>query len=202
MTPPFASFDPDLAGRWINAEQDYGYKLSNKRPLCGWLWRAKMVWDFEPIYDHPLAFVQADGTMIAPCAFDATDQMSSPVLSQGWLPKDGQVGPYMHDCAFHLGGVFFRYPKEKVWTFRQLTRRQADALLKASILADPIWKVGKFRAWAVWAGVRMRVLLEKFGAACLWHTWRVGDDIPQWPGQERPGVDHYGPDSGGYGGGE
>lgn len=197
MTPSFATFNPDLPGQWINAEEGYGYELTNKRAIRGWLWRYKMAWDFEPNTDHPLTWIQADGTQIAACAFDATDQMSSPVFSQGWLPKDGQVGPYLHDCAFHLGGLMFRYRCERGWKFRQITRREADALLKAMVQTDPICKVGKFRAWTVWAGVRMRVALEKCGARCLWHTWQVGDDVPVWGEDDKPDVD----DGIGYGGG-
>lgn len=189
MIPAFANFDPDLAGRWINAEEDFGYRLTNKRVVRGWLRRAKMVWDFEPVPEHPLAFIQADGTMIAACSFDATDQMSSPVFSQGWLPKDGQVGPYLHDCAFRVGGLMFRYRGEADWKFRQITRREADALLKAMVQVDPIFKVGWFLSWVVWAGVRARVLLEKCGARCLWHEWQVGDDVPTLGDIEKPDVD-------------
>lgn len=195
--PPFANFDPDLGGQWINADEDYGYRLTNKRVIHSWLWRAKMVYDYEPVYDHPMAFIQHDGTMITACAFDDTDQMSSPIFSQGWLPKDGQVGPYFHDCAFRVGGLMFRYPSEQFWKFRQITRAQADALLKQMIRTDPIFRVGPTRAYVVWLGVRARILLEKLGASCLWHEWKVGDDIPTWPYPEKPDCDP----AGGYGGG-
>jgi hypothetical protein len=183
IPPPYAVLDPTLDGLWINHTLNHGYALTNRQPQRGWFGRIKMVYDFEPHADHPLLWIQAHGTQIAAGFLSGTDGGSVPVFAQGWLPKDGALAYYIHDFAFAEGGLFFRYRGERQWTFRRITRKQADALLRVMLRHDPVAPVGRFRAWVAWSGVRARVLLEKLGARQIWHDWQPYD-IPRWPGQD------------------
>ena len=197
MTPPFANIDPHLAGVWKNHAIGTGYELTNPRPVDGLFWRKKIAYDFCPIWDHPLQFVQADGTVYAAGRLDKSDQGSVPVFAQGWVPKDLSPAFYLHDFPFAYGGLFIRYRDETAFIFRQIRRDQADRLLAGMLRADPVAPIGRWRAAAVWAALRVRAGSERLGASTLWHPWRPGDDIPQWPVDERP--EPF--DIGGYGGG-
>jgi hypothetical protein len=181
MTPDLANFNPSCPGRWINGEIGYGYELSNRRELHGWFGRIKIVYDYTPIYDHPKFFEQRDGVRIACPAISGTDQGSVPPFVQSWLPKDGLLGYYTHDAAARDGGLYFRYPGEKEWTFRRVTRWQSDRLLRTTAQHDPVAPVGPARAWAVEFAVRL--------AHYPYHDWTRCDYVPTWPGQEKPDVD-------------
>ena len=192
MTPPFANFDPKLKGDWYNTGQSWGFALHHERVMRYGIARFKVVYAYTPDYRHPLYYRQADGTCIAAGEFDPTDQGSVPVAFQRWIPKDGSHGFYIHDHAYKLGGAFFKYPGETRWTFRQMTRPQADMLLRVSAHSDPMLPVGAIRAWWIWLGV---CCARPFTPG-LWHAWKPGDDVPQWPVDEKPDCDP----TGGYGG--
>lgn len=194
MTPPFAKFDSTLKGKWVNAGLTIGFNLSNERPMDCLFWQRKTLYTYTPIYESPTYYEQVDGTCIAAGQFDPTDQGSVPVVIQKWIPKDGSHGFYTHDFIYKTGGAFFRYPGEKVWTFRQVTRAQADMLLRVSAQYDKKLPITAARAWWVWIGV----CSARPFTPSLFHEWKPVDGIPKWPVEDV--LDGTDP-AGGYGGG-
>jgi len=195
VTPHFANFDPKLKGTWVHPGLTFGFNLSRERPMrCG-VGRFKVIYAYTPVYEHPTYFQQLDGTCIAAGEFDLTDQGSVPIPFQRWIPKDGSHGFYLHDFIYKHGGAFFRYRGETAWTFRRVTRAQADMLLRVSAQCDPVLPVGAFRAWWVWMGV---CVARPFTPGLFHGEWRPLKEVPQWPVEERPEPE----DIGGYGGGD
>lgn len=197
--PPFARFDPKQPGTWYNASQSWGYRLENERQQRGRFYRitgrTNVIYDYMPIYIHPMYYQLQDGVKIAAGPFEKYDGGSVPVPFQRWLPKDGSHAYPFHDHAYKTGGLFFLFPGEAVWTFRQVTRAQADMLLRTSAYHDINLPMTKRRAKVVWMGV---CSFRPFSPN-LFHVWKMGDEIPLWDGgcPEEDGTDP----AGGYGGG-
>jgi hypothetical protein len=180
--PANAVFDPAMKGCWMNPDSDWGYDLGNRRPSKRWFRGVKMIYDFTPVYEHPLMWLQKDGTRIAAGEFKGSDEGSVPILAQYWAPKDGLLAYWPHDYGYQMGGLFFRYPGEKQFVFRRVTRDQLDALLRAQAQHDPAGRMGPMRAGAVWTAVRSL-------GWTVFHEWRQGPPVPVWPCDEQPDVD-------------
>lgn len=198
MTPPrFAMFEPKLPGAWYNASQSWGYKLENERLQKGRFYRitgrTNVVYDYMPIYSHPMYYQLSNGVKVAAGPFEKYDGGSVPLPFQRWLPKDGSHSYPLHDHAYKTGGLFFIYPGETAWTFRQVTRAQADMLLRTSAYHDINLPMTKCRAKIVWMGV---CTWRPFSRG-LFHAWAPKDDLPKWAAEDvQDGTDP----AGGYGG--
>lgn len=182
MIPPRANFNPAAKGAWLNTELGNNYHLRNRNAVEGMLLGVKIVYDYEPDSVYPLLWLQSDGTSLAAGCLPACDLGSVPVWIQRTLPRDGLLGYFLHDYAYRFGGLFFRDPGCALWEFRTITRAESDKLLKVQSRRDPVAKLGRVRAFAVWAAVRVAAVFR-------YHNWEPGRPVPQWPVDDPPDVD-------------
>lgn len=102
----------------------------------------------------PLTYIRPTGEAIRPPDSYCTDMGSIPGPLQ-WVPgfaKDRFLLTYvMHDAAYCGHGLYFRSPGASCFGFRAMRRKDADALLYETVLAEG---GSRLLARCIWLGVR------------------------------------------------
>lgn len=137
--------------------------------------RGKMLYEFRNSAEDPLTYESQDGMLIRPDNHFITDLGSVPLTLQALIPamfaKDRWIRSFCnHDSAYLHGGYWLAVAGG--WKFSELTRRQADDMLREMILAEG---GGSITARLIWYGVR----------AGGWASWKrkvpPSDTMPLTP---------------------
>jgi len=117
--------------------------------------RGKQIYEFQNDVKDPLTYEDADCNLIRPDAHTFTDMGSVPKLCQfllpKWFAKDRYISAYIfHDDAYNHKGLWFAMAEG--WQFIDISRRQADNLLR-EMVTD--LGASKANAYLIWLGVRI-----------------------------------------------
>ena len=173
-------FDPNRTGHFVNWQQNVGYHLEFTGIKNGFLGSQTPHYRIQLNQKHPLRFLFEDGSSIMPANCSPTDQGTiRPFFVRRWINKDRfLLGFLFHDSAYSTGGFWFRANKDTEWAWLDVTRFQADALLRTMCQCD-IVPCGWWKANLIWTGVR-------FGA---WFAWRGNEPRGENPNgwiEEKP----------------
>jgi hypothetical protein len=152
-------------GKFEYEDLGTGFDLENHPPRRGLFGRLRIRYRFFLIPETPLTYILADRTRVRPCREFITDQGSIEIL-QGWFPKDASPAFYFHDDQYRTGGAWIAAPDSPAFKFVELTRAEADSLLRSGLQAGR-FPLSAAKAWAIWAGVRV-------GGYFAWHKWKSG----------------------------
>ena len=148
------------------------YTFSGKYNLDGDHWQGgfwgKQIYEFRNNRRTPLT-ATCGIVQYKPDNHFFTDLGSVPLTLQyslpKWFAKDRYIRAYIfHDSAYKHGGVWVCINGK--WTFRNLTRKQADDMLYHMLIAEG---ASKANARAIWLGVR----------AGGWYSWGKTTQNPQ-----------------------
>lgn len=190
--------DPTSKGYFIHATQGEGYDCCPSRVERGhwpFPWREKQIYLFTLAEDHPLTFIQDNGTQIRPGypgeSYE-TDLGSIPPAMQGVVRKEG-VEYFFHDYGYKHGFLWIKESDATMFSAVPLRRSDVDRLLRTMSQCSPMDPRGVGKSTMIWAAVRA------FGWACGYQraTGTLPDPYPAKPEWEKPDSD----DTGSYGGG-
>lgn len=114
-------------------------------------------------------------TLIIPAEF-ITDLASVPRWPLLWWAAGarGTRSAVIHDFAYQFG--FWWFLNGARWWQQYVERATADEIFWESLIADPIAGVTRWRAWQMWAAVRM-------GGRGIWTNQERRSDLnPIWSG--------------------
>lgn len=100
----------------------------------------RFIWYRVPLFDYtadipPLIYTDAEDVEYQLDSHFSTDGGSIPLVVR--ILPFAHLDPFnfprsylFHDCGYQYGGLYIRYPGEKEFKFRLLTKKQVDDLLK------------------------------------------------------------------------
>lgn len=128
-----------------------------------WVIAWKSIYEFKLNEEHPLTWIDTDGTHYRPDRHFITDRMSNPKFSQCIWQESRFLGPLFHDSEYCHGGLWYAVPVVDAdgmikfmpeYKFLKTTRFMADCRLARMIRHDPY--PGNYLSMAaIWAGVRL-----------------------------------------------
>lgn len=138
-----------------------GYRcdlVTRERP--GWWAPSVGIYDFRLNPDAPLTWVMGvqacrflevpDGSEMQPDGAFLTDKASIPWFVP--MARDRFLGAYTHDAQYKTHRCWLKFPEDKEWSHRIITKEQSDMMLYFSTLADPV-PLSFWQAELVWFAV-------------------------------------------------
>lgn len=87
--------------------------------------------------EERLFYVAEDGTWYQPNRSYESDWGSIPPALQPIIPKDRYLGFLFHDSGYMEEGLWVSNDKGATWTFKRMSQKEVDALLKEMVKHDP-----------------------------------------------------------------